>query len=287
MPKASAVVEEQQVHLSSDPPREFAVAAKERWLPELWRFRELLYFLAWRDVKVRYKQAAFGAAWAIIQPLLTMIIFAFLFGRVAKIPSDNVPYPLFCYVGLVPWTYFAATISLAGNSLVSNSTLITKIYFPRVLLPAASALGGLLDFAIGSAFLIVLMVYYKIAPGTALALWPLAVALMVLASLGASMLLAATNVRYRDVKYVIPFVVQLGMFITPVIYPPGFLPPRLRLLLAFNPLSGVMELFRASLLPGRSVDWTLVASSVAVALLLFVAAALYFRRAERSFADII
>ena len=285
MPKASAVVEEQQVY--SGATRESAVAANESWPAELWRFRELLYFLAWRDVKVRYKQAAFGAAWAIIQPLVTMIIFAFLFGRVAKMPSDNVPYPLFCYVGLVPWTYFAGTISLAGNSLVSNSTLITKIYFPRVLLPAASAFGGLLDFAIGSAFIFVLMVYYKVAPSWTLVFWPIAVALMVLASLGVSMLLAATNVRYRDVKHVIPFVVQLGLFLTPVIYPPGFLSPRLRVLLAFNPLSGVMEIFRASLLPGRSVDWMLVASSVAMALLLFVVGALYFRRAERSFADII
>jgi lipopolysaccharide transport system permease protein len=257
------------------------------WLSELWRFRELLYFLAWRDVKVRYKQAAFGALWAIIQPLFTMLIFTFFFGRMAKMPSDGIPYPLFCYSALVPWIYFSGTLGQAGNSLVSNSSLITKIYFPRVLLPAASALGGLLDFAVGSSFLIAMMIYYKITPSWTLIFWPLAVLGMVLVSMGVSMLFAAANVKYRDVKHVIPFLVQLGLFVTPVIYPTDFLPAKLRPLLALNPLSGVMEAFRASLFPHRAPDFALLGSSMAIALALFVAGALYFHRAERTFADII
>lgn len=260
---------------------------KTKWISELWRFRELLYFLAWRDVKIRYKQAAFGAAWAVIQPLFTMLIFAFFFGRMAKIPSDGIPYPLFCYIALVPWTYFASTLAQGGNSLVNNASLITKIYFPRVLLPASAALSGLVDFGVSSLFILLMMIYYRVHPGWALLLWPLAVVAMVLASVGISMLFAAMNVRYRDVKHVIPFLVQLGLFITPVIYPAHFLPARFRPLLALNPLSGIMEGFRACLLPTRGLDIPIMASSGAVALLLFALGVLYFRRAERSFADII
>lgn len=260
---------------------------KTKWISELWRFRELLYFLAWRDVKIRYKQAAFGAAWAVIQPLFTMLIFAFFFGRMAKIPSDGIPYPLFCYIALVPWTYFASTLAQGGNSLVNNASLITKIYFPRVLLPASAALSGLVDFGVSSLFILLMMIYYRVHPGWALLLWPLAVVAMVLTSVGISMLFAAMNVRYRDVKHVIPFLVQLGLFITPVIYPAHFLPARFRPLLALNPLSGIMEGFRACLLPTRGLDIPIMASSGAVALLLFALGVLYFRRAERSFADII
>jgi lipopolysaccharide transport system permease protein len=260
---------------------------KGNWLTELWRFRELLYFFAWRDVKIRYKQAAFGAAWAVMQPLFTMFIFTFFFGRMAKIPSDGIPYPLFCYSALVPWTYFAGTLGQAGNSLVTNASLITKIYFPRVLLPAAAALSGLLDFGVSSVVLLVMMAYYKVQPGWTLILWPLAVLGMVLVSMGISMLFAAMNVRYRDVKHVIPFLIQLGLFVTPVIYPPDFLPARLRPWLALNPLSGVMEGFRACLFPHRAFDLHVVGTSVAIALLLFAIGVLYFRRAERSFADII
>jgi lipopolysaccharide transport system permease protein len=285
--KASVLAPEQQVlppvpH--SEEERRFAGSA---WLSELWRFRELLYFLAWRDVKVRYKQAAFGTAWAIVQPLLTMLIFSFFFGRMAKIPSDGVPYPLFCYSALVPWIYFSGTLGQAGNSLVNNATLITKIYFPRILLPAASALGGLLDFAVGSAFLVLMMFYYRVTPSWTLVFWPVAVLGMVMVSMAVSMLFAAVNVRYRDIKHVIPFIIQLGLFVTPVIYPADFLPARLRPLLALNPLSGVMEGFRASLFPNHGIDLRLVGVSLAVALLLFLIGALYFRKAERSFADII
>jgi lipopolysaccharide transport system permease protein len=281
------VTSEHQVPPSISGPRVELHSFGGEWFPELWRYRELLYFLAWRDVKVRYKQAALGAAWAIVQPLVTMLIFSFFFGRLANIPSDGVPYPLFCYCALVPWIYFSGTLSQAGNSLVSNSNLITKVYFPRVLLPAASAVSGLLDFAIGSAFLIVLMVYYKVQPGWTLVLWPVAVLCMIAVSLGISMLLAGLNVRYRDVKYVIPFMIQLGLFVTPVIYPASFLPARVRPLLALNPLSGIVELFRVALFPHRILDFQLVMISVATTLVLFVGGAVYFRNAEQTFADII
>jgi lipopolysaccharide transport system permease protein len=286
LPKAGMVIQEEAPALAGANEG----AATRTWhLAELWRFRELLYFLAWRDVKVRYKQAAFGAAWAVIQPLVTMIIFSFFFGRVAKVPTNGVPYPLFCYIALVPWTYFASTLTQAGNSLVGNASLITKIYFPRVLLPASAALAGLLDFAVGSAFLIVLMFYYRIAPTWKLVFWPVAVLGVVIVSLGTSLLLAALNVRYRDVKHVIPFLIQLGLFATPVLYPANadFLPARIRMVLAINPLSGIMEAFRASLLPSQSPDFALLALSACIGLVLFVVGAVYFRNAERSFADII
>lgn len=287
MSKASVLAPEQQALPPAPHSEEERGFAGGAWLSELWRFRELLYFLAWRDVKVRYKQAAFGAAWAIVQPLLTMLIFSFFFGRMAKIPSDGVPYPLFCYSALVPWIYFSGTLGQAGNSLVNNATLITKIYFPRILLPAASALGGLLDFAVGSAFLVLMMFYYRVTPSWTMVFWPVAVLGMVMVSMAVSMLFAAVNVRYRDIKHVIPFIIQLGLFVTPVIYPADFLPARLRPLLALNPLSGVMEGFRASLFPNHGIDLRLVGVSLAVALLLFLIGALYFRKAERSFADII
>src|SRR5215472_16149153 len=196
------------------------------WFSEVWHSREILYFLAWRDVKVRYKQAALGVAWAVVQPLLTMIIFSLVFGRLASIPSDGVPYPLFSYAALLLWTYFSFTLTQVGNSLVTNSSLITKIYFPRVLLPAAAAFGGLLDLVVGSTFLVGMLFYYHIAPRWTLLLTPVFVAQTVLLVMGVGMLLAALNVRYRDVKYTIPFLTQLGLFVTPIIYPVSFLPQR-------------------------------------------------------------
>lgn len=287
MSKASVLSPgEQALPPVAGPSKELRVTSDE-WLAELWRYRELLYFLAWRDIKVRYKQAILGAAWAIIQPLFTMLIFTFFFGRLAKMPSDGVPYPLFCFCALVPWTYFSGTLGQAGNSLVSNTNLITKVYFPRVLLPAASALSGLLDFAIGSVCLAALMAYYKVAPGWQVILWPLAILSMVSVTLGASMLFAGLNVRYRDVKYVIPFMIQVGLFVTPVIYPASFLPDRLRPFLALNPLSGIIEMFRAALFPQQKMDLHLVTISMIVALLLLVGGAAYFRRSEKTFADII
>ena len=260
---------------------------KSESVSELWRFRELLYFLAWRDVKVRYKQAALGVAWAIIQPLFTMFIFTLFFGRLAGVPSDGIPYPLFSLCALVPWTYFSGTLSQAGNSLISNSNLITKVYFPRALLPAASALGGMPDFLVGSGVLVVMMFYYRVKPSWSLLLAPLFVFGMMVLVFGMSMLLAAMNVRYRDVKYAIPFLIQIWLFVTPIIYPSTFLPKRFQQILALNPMAGIVEGFRSCLFPNRPMDLTLVGTSAAVTLVVLVVGALYFRKTERTFADII
>jgi lipopolysaccharide transport system permease protein len=256
------------------------------WLSEVWHAREILYFLAWRDVKVRYKQAALGVAWAVLQPLFTMIIFTFFFGKLAGIPSAGVPYPLFSYSALVLWTYFAVTLSQVGNSLVANSSLITKIYFPRVLLPAAAAFGGLLDLIVSSVFLIGMLLYYHVTPRWTMLLTPIFVGQTVLLVMGAGMLLAALNVRYRDVKYTIPFLTQIGLFVTPIIYPVTFLPHRFQGWLAFNPMTGVIEGFRACLF-GGALDWNVLGCSWVVTLLLVLIGSWHFSSTERAFADIV
>jgi lipopolysaccharide transport system permease protein len=255
-------------------------------LKELWQYRELLYFLAWRDIKVRYKQASLGAAWAIIQPLFSMIIFTLFFGKLAGVPSDGIPYPLFAYCALVPWTYFSGVLGQAGQSLVANSNLITKVYFPRMILPASTAVSGLLDFAVGSIFLVILMAYYRVAPNWSLLLAPILLVNLFLFTAGASMLTAALNVRYRDIKYALPFLIQLGLFVTPVIYPMTLIPKRFQWIVALNPLSGIVDGFRACLF-GRTLDPALLGISLGVTLLIFVTGALYFRKTERAFADII
>jgi lipopolysaccharide transport system permease protein len=282
------MVTQEQEHIPLVPQQgEEISAGRWEWTSELWHFRELLYFLAWRDVKVRYKQAAFGAAWAIIQPLFTMLIFTFFFGRMANIPSGGIPYPLFFYTTLVAWTYFASTLGQAGNSLVTNAPLITKIYFPRILLPASSALSSLLDFGVGSSFLVVMMLYYWIVPTWKILLWPLAVLNMLVVTVGISMWFAALNVRYRDIKHVIPFMIQLGLWVSPVLYPLSYLSPRWRPLLALNPLTSVMEGFRVCLFPGLQVDWGYMAISFGTSLVFFTVGTLYFRKAEKTFADVI
>jgi lipopolysaccharide transport system permease protein len=258
-----------------------------KWLSELWRYRELVYFLAWRDVKVRYKQAALGAAWAILQPLLSMIVFTLFFGKLAGIPSDGIPYPLFAYCALVLWTYFSGVVGQAGQSLVANSNLITKVYFPKIALPASSAVSGLIDFSVGLGFLIILMAYYHVQPGWALLWAPVFLASLILLTVGVGLILAALNVRYRDIKYTIPLLIQLWLFVTPVIYPTTFIPKRFQTLLALNPLSGIIEGFRACLFPGRQLDSTLTAISLIVTTIVFVVGLVYFRRTERLFADII
>jgi lipopolysaccharide transport system permease protein len=257
------------------------------WFSEVWRCREILYFLAWRDVKVRYKQAVLGIGWAVLQPLFTMITFTVFFGKLAGIPSSGVPYPLFSYSALLLWTYFSVTLSQVGNSLVANSNLITKIYFPRVLLPAAAALGGILDLLVGSVLLIALMIYYHVSPSWSLLLTPLFVIQTVLLVMGAGMLLASLNVRYRDVKYTIPFIIQIGLFVTPIIYPVTFVPKRYETLLALNPLTGIVEGFRACLFGGGAVNWSIVGLSWLVTLLLLGLGGLHFSRTERVFADIV
>jgi lipopolysaccharide transport system permease protein len=256
-------------------------------LAELWRYRELFYFLAWRDVKIRYKQATLGAAWAVLQPLVAMLIFSVVFRNLSGRGDEATPYALSVYCALVPWIYFSSTLSLAGNSLISNSNLITKIYFPRVLLPASSALGGLLDFAVGSLFLLVLMFYYGVQPTPWLLLYPVVMLGLWFLTLGISLLLAAMNVKYRDVKHAIPFVVQLWLFVTPVIYPPSFVPEQYRPLLALNPLTGFMEAFRACVFPDRPVSSDLIVSSLVATVLMLVVGLTYFQRSERRFADVV
>jgi lipopolysaccharide transport system permease protein len=257
------------------------------WIAELWSYRELVYFLAWRDVKVRYKQTVLGVLWAVIQPFFTMVLFTILFGQLAKISTDGIPGPIFYFSALVPWMYLSTTVSNAGMSLVSNSSLLTKIYFPRIILPAAVALSNLVDFFLGSALFIGFMVYYEISLGWNLLLWPALVLLLVLLSLSLGVFLAALNVKYRDFRYVIPFAIQLLMFATPIIYPASMIPEKFRWLIALNPLSGVIEAFRYALVPSRAIDWELLYFSMGITAVLFLAAVVYFKRAEQAFADIV
>jgi len=257
------------------------------WLKEFWEYRELFYFLVWRDVKIRYKQTVLGAAWAVIQPFFMMVVFTVFFGKMAKMPSDGIPYPVFSYSALLPWTYFSAALTHSGNSLLAGANLVRKVYFPRVALPTASALGGLVDFCIAFFFLFGLMFYYHITPGFGLLLWPALLIPLVLLALGIGMFLAALNVKYRDIKYAIPFLIQALLFVTPIIYPTSITPERYRFLLSLNPLTGLIEAFRASALPGKMVDWRLLGLSTAITIVIFVAGALYFRKTEREFADVI
>lgn len=254
---------------------------------DLWRYRELFYFLAWRDVKVRYKQTALGVAWAVLQPLLTMVVFTVLFGRLGNLPNDGIPYPVFYFGALLPWSYFSSTLVNSGNSLVVNANLLTKVYFPRVILPSSAAVSGLVDFAVGFVLLLVIMGYYGIAPGSGLLLWPLLITLLCAFTLGVSLILAALNVKYRDVKYTLPFLVQLWLFATPVIYPTSMIPERYRVILALNPLTGIIDAFRASLVPVRPIDWSLLWMSALITLTVLAAGIVYFKRTERAFADIV
>jgi lipopolysaccharide transport system permease protein len=253
---------------------------------ELWAYRELIYFLAWRDVKVRYKQTMLGVLWAVIQPFFTMVVFTLLFGKLAKIPTDGIPGPIFYFSALVPWIYFSSTVTNAGMSLVANSALLTKIYFPRVILPLAAALGNLMDFLISSVFLAGFIAYYKIPLGWNLLLWPALVVLLVALSIGLGVFFAALNVKYRDIKYALPFFIQLLMFATPIIYPVSMVPDKYRALLALNPLSGVIEAFRFVVIPTQVFDWNLFMISVISTLVLLVVALAYFRVTEKAMADL-
>lgn len=268
-------------------PRTNNDASQEGLFREAWQYRELFYFLAWRDVKVRYKQTALGALWAVIQPFFTMIVFTLLFGQLANIPSNGAPRPLFYFTALLPWTYLSSTVNTAGMSLVGNAGLLSKIYFPRVILPSAAALSGLLDFFIGSTFLTAFMVYYRIPVGWNLLLWPFLVVLLVALTLGVGMFLAALNVRFRDVKYAIPFGIQLWLFVSPIIYPASMVPERYQWLLALNPLSGLIEGFRHAVVPTLPIHWDLLGISAVITALLFIAGLAYFKHTERVFADII
>jgi len=255
-------------------------------LKELWTHRELLYFLVWRDVKIRYKQTLLGAAWAIIQPLLTMLVFTFIFGKVAKINSNGIPYPIFAYAALLPWTFFANAITTSGNSIVGSAHLITKVYFPRPIIPVASVCAGLIDLAVAFPMLVVLMFYYHIGiTVNVLFLVPL-VLLTTLLAIAVGMWISAINVKYRDVKFAMPFVVQIWMYLSPVAYPASVVPARWRTIYSLNPFVGIIDGYRAALF-GRAFDWKAIGISLVVTLVFLVCASHQFRKMEKGFADII
>ena len=267
------------------------IAPSKGWvalqLKELWAYRELIYFLIWRDVKVRYKQTALGAAWAIMQPVFTMIVFSVFFGRLGKIPSDGIPYPIFCYAALVPWTFFSQGLSQASNSLVGSGNLIKKVYFPRLSLPISAVTCGLVDFALAFIVLFGMMLYYGILPTINVIWLPLLILLALITSLGVSLWLSALNVQFRDVRHAIPFLTQLWLFATPVAYPSSLLSEPWRTLYSINPMAGVVEGFRWALLGTETAPGPMMIVSTLTALALLVSGTFYFRRLEKTFADVV
>ncbi|NOT48003.1 MAG: ABC transporter permease [Acidobacteria bacterium] len=254
---------------------------------ELWAYRELLYFLIWRDIKVRYKQTALGVAWAVIQPVMTMVVFSVFFGKLAKMPSDDVPYPIFAFAALVPWTLFSNGLTLGTNSLVGSSHLIKKVYFPRLIIPTATVLAGVVDFLVALGVLFILMAVYGIAP-TVDTLWlPAFLVLTLISSLGVSLWLSALNVGYRDIKYVIPFLTQIWMFATPIAYSSSLLNETWRTFYGINPMVGVVEGFRWALLGTDTKPGFMILVSAIAAVSLLLSGAFYFRRMEKTFADIV
>ena len=256
-------------------------------LRDLWTYRELLYFFIWRDVKVRYKQTALGAAWAVIQPLFTMLIFSLFFGRLARIPSDGLPYPLFAYAALVPWTFFAQGLTQSADSLVGQGNLIKKIYFPRLAIPLSTVSAGLVDFSISFTVLLGMMARYGVRPSRNIIWLPFLLLLAFATSLGAGLWLSALNVRFRDVKYALPFIVQFWMFATPIAYPSTLLHGQWRTVFALNPMVGVAEGFRWALLGTKTAPGPMLLASTIAALLVLIGGAFYFRRMEKSFADVV
>lgn len=256
-------------------------------LGEIWENRELLYFFIWRNIKVRYKQTVLGGAWAIIQPFLTMVVFSIFFGRLAGIPSDGVPYPIFTFAALVPWTFFANALTQAGNSLLEHERMITKIYFPRLLLPLSAVLSGLIDFAIAFAILIGMMFWYRLTPTIGILLVPFFILTATLTALGVGLWLSALNVQYRDVRYVIPFLVQFWLFSTPIAYPSSLVPQQWQFLYGLNPMAGVVEGFRWALLGTANISPGLILASFVMMLIVLVGGLYYFRRMEETFADVV
>lgn len=267
------------------------------WVPvklrDLWEYRDLLYFLVWRDVKVRYKQTVLGAAWAILQPTMTMIVFTIFFGGLAGISSDGLPYPIFSFAALLPWTFFAQGLTQSSNSLVGSQNLITKVYFPRLIIPLATVMAGIVDFVLAFLVLFAMMVYYGIWPGTEVLWLPPLLVLAFATALGVGMWMSALNVEYRDVRYVVPFLVQIWLFVTPVIYPASTVTARLESLglpgwlYGLNPMAGVVEGFRWALLGVDTRPGALLIASTVVAGLLVISGAMYFRRMEQTFADVV
>src|SRR5829696_6995909 len=261
------------------------------WVPlrlrELWEYRELLYFLTWRDVKVRYKQTALGAAWAVIQPFFMMIVFSLFFGKLGGIPSDGIPYPVFAFCALLPWQLFAHALSESSNSLVANERLITKVYFPRLIVPISAVLGGLVDFAIAFVILLGMMAYYGIMPTVRVVRLPLFLLFAVMTALGVGLWLSALNVQYRDVRYTIGFLTQFWLFATPVAYPSSIVPERWRWLYGLNPMAGVVEGFRWALLGKTEGAGAMLVVSILAVILICIGGLYYFRRMEQTFADVV
>ena len=257
-------------------------------LKELWQYRELVYFLTWRDVKVRYKQTVLGAAWAVIQPFFTMVVFSVFFGRLAKMASDGIPYPIFSYAALVPWTFFANGLRQSSNSLVGGAQLITKVYFPRLAMPISTVMSGVIDFAISFLVLLGMMLYYGIVPTWNVVWLPLFLLLAMTTALGVGLWLSAMNVQFRDVRYTVPFLTQFWMFLTPIAYPSSLIEsPLLRTLYGINPMVGVVEGFRWALLGTDTRPGPVIGVSSLVALALLISGTLYFRRMEKTFADVV
>jgi lipopolysaccharide transport system permease protein len=256
-------------------------------LAELWRYRELLWFLATRDIKLRYKQTVLGVAWAVIQPLFTMIVFSIFFGQLGGIPSEGIPYPLFALCALLPWQLFAYALTQSSNSVVSEQRLITKVYFPRLIVPISSVLSGLMDFGVAFLLLLAMMAWYRVTPGWAVLTVPLFVLLAVAAALAVGLWLAALNVQYRDFRYTIPFLTQFWMFASPVAYPSSLVPRAWRSLYGLNPMAGVIEGFRWALVNKEDPSWGLLAVSAAAVVVLLTGGLFYFRRTEKTFADVV
>lgn len=256
-------------------------------LRELYEYHELIYFLIWRDIKVRYKQTALGVVWVILQPFLTMVVFTLVFGRFAKVPSEGVPYPIFSFAALLPWQLFANALSNSSNSLINNTNLITKVYFPRLILPLSSVIGGLVDFFLAFLVLICMMLYYGITPTSAIFAVPFFVLLALVTSFAVSLWLSALNVQYRDIRYTVPFLTQFWLFITPIAYPSSLIPEKWRFIYGLNPMAGVVEGFRWALIGTSSLDWYVIAASITIVIALLISGLIYFRHMEKSFADIV
>lgn len=255
---------------------------------DLWRYRELFWFLSWRDILVRYKQTVIGVAWSLVRPLLTMVVFTFIFGRLAKLPSNGVPYPLLVFAAMLPWQFFANSLSESSNSLIGNSNMISKIYFPRVVLPASAVIVSLVDFAISLALFAGLMLWYRFVPDWRIVWLPAFLLLAFLASFGFALWLSALNVKYRDFRYIVPFIVQFGLYVSPVGFSSSVIPERWRLLYSLNPMVGVIDGFRFCVFGGQcAIYWPGFALSVVLTLLVFLGGIIYFRRTEKTFADVI
>ncbi len=278
-------------HLADTPVPEILITPTRGWaslkLNEIWEYRELLYFFVWRDIKVRYKQTVLGASWAVIQPFFTMIVFSLFFGKLAGIPSDGIPYPIFSYAALVPWTFFASGLAQSSNSLVSNANLIKKIYFPRLTIPIAKVLSGAVDFFLAFIVLLIMLVVTGITPTINVIWLPFLILLAFITSLGTGLWLTAMNVQFRDIRYTIPFLTQFWMFISPIAYPSSMLDEPWRTVYSLNPMAGVVEGFRWALLGTNTAPGKMIFISATVSVLLLISGAFYFRRLEKTFADVV